>query len=140
MATAEQREPYESRGSRTVLGARGGAILPRDSTCVTFNQRSAIAAFCAGFASRLNCLARLDWVTPEIPAEMFREVAGIGTLNAQLLYYRGLSECKASRWISESGQLLRLMERLDCRAGTTQIGKVLATPSRRHSLIGQLKA
>src|SRR6516164_7785047 len=32
MATAEQREPYESRGSRTVLGARGGAIPPRDST------------------------------------------------------------------------------------------------------------
>src|SRR6516165_6587036 len=35
MATAEHREPYESRGSRTVLGARGGAIPPRDSTCVT---------------------------------------------------------------------------------------------------------
>ena len=32
MATAEHREPYESRGSRTVLGARGGAIPPRDST------------------------------------------------------------------------------------------------------------
>ena len=31
MATAEHREPYESRGSRTVLGARGGAIPPRDS-------------------------------------------------------------------------------------------------------------
>ena len=35
MATAEHREPCESRGSRTVLGARGGAIPPRDSTCVT---------------------------------------------------------------------------------------------------------
>src|SRR3974390_1793272 len=33
MGTAEHREPYESRGSRTVLGARGGAIPPRDSTC-----------------------------------------------------------------------------------------------------------
>src|SRR5262245_1434752 len=32
MATAEHREPYESRGSRTVLGARGGEIPPRDST------------------------------------------------------------------------------------------------------------
>src|SRR5262245_17198390 len=32
MATAEHQEPYESRGSRTVLGARGGEILPRDST------------------------------------------------------------------------------------------------------------
>src|SRR5438876_9644823 len=32
MATAEHREPCESRGSRTVLGARGGEIPPRDST------------------------------------------------------------------------------------------------------------
>src|SRR5438874_11904060 len=31
MSTAEHREPYESRGSRTVLGARGGEIPPRDS-------------------------------------------------------------------------------------------------------------
>ena len=29
--TVEHREPYESRGSRTVLGARGGEIPPRDS-------------------------------------------------------------------------------------------------------------
>src|SRR5262245_1906541 len=40
MATAEHREPYESRGSRTVLGARGGEIPPRDSTCVTRYRRS----------------------------------------------------------------------------------------------------
>ena len=32
MAPAEHREPYESRGSRTCLGARGGEIPPRDST------------------------------------------------------------------------------------------------------------
>ena len=32
MATAEHREPYESRGSRTVMGARGGEIPPRNST------------------------------------------------------------------------------------------------------------
>jgi hypothetical protein len=31
MATAEHREPCESRGSCTVLGARGGEIPPRDS-------------------------------------------------------------------------------------------------------------
>src|SRR5262249_34337433 len=32
METAEHREPYESRGSRTVLGAPGGEIPPGDST------------------------------------------------------------------------------------------------------------
>jgi hypothetical protein len=31
MSGAEHRKPCESRGSRTVLGARGGAIPPRDS-------------------------------------------------------------------------------------------------------------
>jgi len=31
MATAEHREPYESRGSRTVLGAPGGKSPPGDS-------------------------------------------------------------------------------------------------------------
>ena len=30
--TVEHREPYESRGSRTVLGAPGGEIPPGDST------------------------------------------------------------------------------------------------------------
>ncbi len=32
METAEHREPYEPRGSRTVLGAPGGEIPPGDST------------------------------------------------------------------------------------------------------------
>ena len=35
--TAEHREPCESRGSRTVLGARGGEIPPRDSTFASFS-------------------------------------------------------------------------------------------------------
>ena len=34
MEMAEHREPYEPRGSRTVLGERGGEIPPRHSTCV----------------------------------------------------------------------------------------------------------
>src|SRR5271169_2029042 len=36
MATAEHREPCESRGSCTVLGAPGGEIPPGDSTFATF--------------------------------------------------------------------------------------------------------
>ena len=35
METAEHREPYELRGSRTDLGAPGGESPPGDSTCVT---------------------------------------------------------------------------------------------------------
>ena len=36
MATADHREPCESRGSRTVLGAPGGEIPPGDSTIAAF--------------------------------------------------------------------------------------------------------
>src|SRR4029077_9157849 len=36
MATAEHREPCDSRGSCTVLGAPGGEIPPGDSTNATF--------------------------------------------------------------------------------------------------------
>src|SRR5450759_5313541 len=37
IATAEHREPCESRGSRTVLGAPGGEIPPGDSTFTSFS-------------------------------------------------------------------------------------------------------
>jgi hypothetical protein len=31
--------------------------------------------------------------------DMFRTVASIGGLNVQLVYYRGLDECRASHWV-----------------------------------------
>jgi hypothetical protein len=61
-----------------------------------------------------------------LQADMFREAAAIGGLDVQLVYYRGLSECRASRWVSETGRLAGLMEKIDCRGGQTQIAKVLA--------------
>ncbi len=48
----------------------------------------------------------------------------------QLVYYRGLGECRASRWVSDARQLGGLMEKIDCRGGHTQIGKVLAHAKR----------
>jgi hypothetical protein len=61
-----------------------------------------------------------------LQAEMFREAAAIGGLDIQLLYYRGFGECRASKWVSQPERLASLMERIDCRGGQTQIGKVLA--------------
>src|SRR5499433_1909933 len=62
----------------------------------------------------------------ELQADMFREAAKIGGLDVQLVYYRGLGECRASRWVSQAERLGTLMERIDCRGGHTQIGKVVA--------------
>src|SRR5688500_1755160 len=58
----------------------------------------------------------------QLQADMFREAAAIGGLDVQLVYYRGLSECRASAWVSQAERLAALMERIDCRGGHTQIG------------------
>src|SRR5262245_12261000 len=66
MATAEHREPYESRGSRTVLGARGGEIPPRDST---------VAACRPAAASHQAIAVVLDLVDPLGPDGGFEQRA-----------------------------------------------------------------
>ena len=61
-----------------------------------------------------------------LQAEMFREVAGIGTLDVQLVYFRGLGECRASKWVHDGTSLAGLMSRITCQGGHTQIGRVLS--------------
>jgi len=61
-----------------------------------------------------------------LQADMFHEAAAIGGLDVQLIYYRGLHECRASRWVSQADRLADLMSGIDCRGGHTQIGKVIA--------------
>ncbi len=65
-----------------------------------------------------------------LQADMFREASAIGGLDVQLVYYRGLGECRASHWVSQAERLAALMERIDCRGGHTQIGKVIAHAKR----------
>jgi hypothetical protein len=66
----------------------------------------------------------------ELQADMFREAAAVGGLDIQLLYYRGLGECRASQWVSLAERLAALMEQIDCRGGHTQIGKIISHASR----------
>jgi hypothetical protein len=69
-------------------------------------------------------------------ADMFREAAASGGLNIRLVYYRGLNECRASGWISDSARLARLMGKIDCQGGNTQIGKVLSDARREARASG----
>jgi len=62
----------------------------------------------------------------KLQAEMFREAAAIGGLDIQLVYYRGLAECRTSPWIADPDRLGALMSGIDCRGGQTQIAKILA--------------
>jgi hypothetical protein len=70
----------------------------------------------------------------QLQGEMFRKVTALGGISAQLLYYRGFSECKASGWETRSERISELMESIDCRAGQTQIGRVLDHASKETRL------
>lgn len=61
-----------------------------------------------------------------IQSQMFSETARIGGLDVQLVYFRGASECRASKWVSNPEALSRLMSGIACQGGYTQIGKVLS--------------
>jgi hypothetical protein len=95
----------KSRAPAAVTGRRGRLIFALDATM-----------------SR-----QPTWdVACKLQAEMFAETASVGGLDVQLLYYRGLAECRASAFVSDARRLASAMEKIDCRGGTTQIGKVLA--------------
>lgn len=74
-----------------------------------------------------------------LQADMFREAAAVGSLDIRLVYYRGLSECRATGWISDSAKLAKLMSGIDCQGGNTQIGKVLSE-ARREAVSSGVRA
>src|SRR5262245_57990747 len=43
-----------------------------------------------------------------LQADMFREADAVGGLDVQLVYYRGLIECRASRWVSQTQRLAEM--------------------------------
>src|SRR5271169_4597461 len=61
-----------------------------------------------------------------LQAKMFQAAAGLGGLDVQLVYFRGMDECRASNFVSGGQGLAELMSRIDVRGGSTQIRKVLA--------------
>jgi len=61
----------------------------------------------------------------KLQAEMFEETGAIGGLDVQLIYFRGLRECRASKWNSDPARLGEIMAGISCQGGHTQIGRVL---------------
>lgn len=61
-----------------------------------------------------------------LQGEMFEATTALGGLAIQLVFYRGFGECKASRWVTEAAELHRVMGRVSCVGGQTQIERVLA--------------
>ena len=91
-----------------VVGGRGRLIFALDAT-----------------ASREG-----TWTQAQaLHAEMFSAAAALGGLEVQLVYYRGMGECRASGWTASPDRLLGLLGKVACIGGETQIRKVL-----RHAL------
>ena len=104
----------EREGREQLLFARGRLIFALDAT-----------------ASRQPTWDK----AAELQAGIFPEAAGIGNLDLQLVYYRGSGECKASRWLSDSEQLARVRSKIECRAGETQIEKILTHARKETALL-----
>jgi len=60
-----------------------------------------------------------------LQSDMFVEAQRHGRLATQLVYFRGTNECKASRWTLLADDMIGWMERFQCRAGRTQLGRIL---------------
>jgi hypothetical protein len=102
---AEFLEHVRALGPASASGARGRLIFALDAT---MSRQPTWDTACA------------------LQADMFRAAAAAGGLDIQLVYFRGLGECRASGWVANSEKLAALMTAIDCRGGHTQIGKVLA--------------
>jgi hypothetical protein len=98
-------QKVKSLGNTATAGKRGRLVFALDAT---MSRQPTWDAACA------------------LQADMFREAASIGGLDIQLVYFRGLSECRASGWVADADKLATLMRRISCQGGHTQIGKVLS--------------
>ena len=67
-----------------------------------------------------------------LQAGMFEAIPKDAHLQVQLIYFRGLGECRASKWATDGTSLANMMSRIDCRGGHTQILKVLKHARKEH--------
>ena len=82
------------------------------------------------FALDATMSRQATWdLAQQLQARMFQVSADLGGLEVQLVYFRGFSECRASKFVSGGQGLADLMSGIAVRSGTTQIVKVL-----RHAL------
>ena len=90
-------------------------------------KRPSIARGNPIFALDATASREHTWDTAaHLQAQMFREVALIGSLDVQLVYFRGVDDgCAASDWTADPLQLGAVMSSIKCQSGLTQISRVL---------------
>jgi hypothetical protein len=142
-------EPIKPKSAEELSERRKAGSLPEtrpsasDDVAAFVAKARAMSPHAAGSRGRL--VFALDATMSRQPtwdmacalqADMFHEAAALGSLDIRLVYYRGLNECRATGWISDSAQLAKLMGKIDCRGGNTQIGKVLSEARREAATSG----
>lgn len=117
VAKTDTAKPVASRAEIDVFLARVREMGP----AVTAGRRGRLV-----FALDATMSRQPTWdAACQLQAQMFQEAGTVGGLDVQLVYFRGLAECRASDWVAQPERLGALMEKIDCRGGHTQIGKVL---------------
>lgn len=123
------------RSGRKQQSVRTGAGKPAAAgkqDVQAFLARLAVTPKTAGdarliFALDATASREFTWdIASRQQAEMFQSTRDLGGLNVQLCYFRGFGEFFVSDWHTDSGQLLELMTGIRCRAGATQIGRLLS--------------
>jgi hypothetical protein len=68
----------------------------------------------------------------QVQGQMFLEAGRYGGLDVQLVYFRGFDEIEATRFFAGTMPLVQAMTGVTCRAGHTQLAKVLRHIAREH--------
>ena len=112
LAELEARKPARSR--------TGDRQMPGDATATAAPRAHLL------FALDATMSRQPTWdLAVSIQADMFLEAARFGGLAIKLVYFRGLGECRATGFVRDPVKLAELMTRITCRAGRTQIARVL---------------
>jgi len=116
-------------------GDKGAVAVPKSSSKSDIDGfLDAAAKLPAAASGRARLIFALDatmsrqatWdIAQSVQGRMFTTAAAHGGLDVQLVYYRGFSECKASRFVTGGQRLAALMSKINVGAGQTQIERVL---------------
>lgn len=82
------------------------------------------------FALDATASREATWdVASQLQSEMFLSAQSLGGLTTQLCYFRGFGEFFNSKWQSSADEIVRVMSRISCQAGATQIERTF-----RHAI------